>query len=62
MNNMRDLLYDADNGNIDTLGFSKHSKPGYGGGEIWFDDVLIRKNGHFILQELFRLNEENLKG
>lgn len=43
MNNMRDSLYDADNGNIDTLGFSKHSKPGYGGGEIWFDDVLIRK-------------------
>ncbi|MED2185948.1 hypothetical protein P4V93_22150 [Bacillus wiedmannii] len=36
-------------------------RPEYGGGEIWFDDVLIRKDGRFILQELFGLNEENLK-
>ncbi len=53
---------------MQTTGISIHwdlvniQKQGYGGGEIWFDDVLIRKNGHFILQELFRLNEENLKG
>lgn len=33
----------------------------YGGGEIWFDDVLIRKNGVFILPELKGLNPENLK-
>ena len=30
------------------------------GGEIWFDDVLIRKNGRFTLQELEGLNPENL--
>jgi len=33
----------------------------YGGGEIWFDDVLIRKNGYFVLPELEALNPENLK-
>ncbi len=33
----------------------------YGGGEIWFDDVLIRKDGIFTLQELQGLNPENLK-
>lgn len=32
----------------------------YGGGEIWFDDVLIRKNGVFVLPELESLNRENL--
>lgn len=35
--------------------------PEYGGGEIWFDDVLIRKDGRFILPELDVLNPENLK-
>lgn len=33
----------------------------YGGGEIWFDDVLIRKDGIFVLDELKCLNPENLK-
>ncbi len=33
----------------------------YGGGEIWFDDVLIRKDGRFVLPELECLNPENLK-
>ncbi|MBD5559059.1 MAG: aminopeptidase [Clostridia bacterium] len=32
-----------------------------GGGEIWFDDQLIRKNGIFVLDELKGLNPENLK-
>lgn len=32
-----------------------------GGGEIWFDDVLVRKNGLFVLPELEGLNPENLK-
>lgn len=32
----------------------------YGGGEIYFDDVLIRKNGEFVLKELECLNKENL--
>ena len=33
----------------------------HGGGEIYFDDVLIRKNGRFVLKELECLNPENLK-
>lgn len=32
----------------------------YGGGEIWFDDVLIRRDGLFVLPELAGLNPENL--
>ena len=32
-----------------------------GGGEIWFDDTLIRKDGMFIPEELQPLNPENLK-
>lgn len=35
--------------------------PEYGGGEIWFDDVLIRKDGLFVIPELKGLNPENLK-
>lgn len=36
--------------------------PEYGGGEIWFDDVLIRKDGLFVLPELQALNPDELKG
>jgi aminopeptidase len=36
-------------------------RPDYGGGEIYFDDVLIRKDGRFVLPELEVLNPENLK-
>ena len=32
----------------------------YGGGEIYFDDVLIRKDGKFVLDELKPLNFENM--
>ena len=35
--------------------------PEYGGGEIWFDDVLVRKDGLFVLPELKGLNPDNLK-
>jgi len=35
--------------------------PEYGGGEIWFDDVLIRKDGIFVIPELQGLNPENLR-
>ena len=34
----------------------------FGGGEIWFDDVMIRKDGLFTLPELEPLNPENLIG
>ena len=36
-------------------------RPEYGGGEIWFDDILIRKDGIFVLPELEGLNPDNLK-
>ncbi|WP_019243905.1 MULTISPECIES: aminopeptidase [Bacillus] len=36
-------------------------RPDYGGGEIYFDDVLIRKDGRFVIPELECLNPENLK-
>ncbi|MDR7866730.1 MAG: aminopeptidase [Sporomusaceae bacterium] len=35
--------------------------PPYGGGEIHFDDTLIRKDGRFVPEELQGLNPENLK-
>ncbi len=35
--------------------------PEYGGGEIYFDDELIRKDGLFIPNDLHGLNPENLK-
>jgi aminopeptidase len=35
--------------------------PEYGGGEIYFDGVLIRKDGRFVVDELKALNPENLK-
>ncbi|MBE5821999.1 MAG: aminopeptidase [Clostridiales bacterium] len=34
--------------------------PEYGGGEIWFDDILVRKDGKFVIDELKALNPENL--
>src|SRR5574342_1349069 len=34
-------------------------RPDYGGGEIYFDDVLIRKDGRFVIPELEGLNPEN---
>ncbi len=34
----------------------------YGGGEIFFDDVLIRKDGMFVLPELLPLNPAQLLG
>ena len=33
----------------------------HGGGEIFFDEVLVRKNGRFVLPELIGLNPEKLK-
>jgi len=33
----------------------------FGGGEIYFDDILIRKDGMFVIKELLSLNPENLK-
>jgi aminopeptidase len=35
-------------------------RPEYGGGELWFDDVLIRKDGIFVVPALEGLNPEHL--
>ena len=54
---------ECDNGNKSGLHWDLVliQTPEYGGGEIWFDDVLIRKDGRFVLPELDCLNPENLK-
>ncbi|MFA5638468.1 MAG: aminopeptidase [Anaerovoracaceae bacterium] len=54
---------DADNGNKSSLHWDLVSiqRQEYGGGEIWFDDVLIRKDGLFVPDYLKCLNPENLK-
>ena len=35
--------------------------PEHGGGEIYFDNILIRKDGRFVIKKLEGLNPENLK-
>ena len=54
---------DAPNGNKSAVHWDLVlcQTPEYGGGEIYFDDVLIRKDGRFVLPELEGLNPENLK-
>ncbi|MFD2116935.1 aminopeptidase [Paenibacillus yanchengensis] len=54
---------DADNGNRSSLHWDLVliQRPEYGGGEIYFDDVLIRKDGEFVLPELEGLNADRLK-
>jgi aminopeptidase len=52
----------AFNGNRSALHWDLVSiqTPEWGGGEIWFDGTLIRKDGRFVLPELEVLNPENL--
>lgn len=59
-----DSLPESDNGNRSSIHWDivNIQTPEYGGGEIWFDGVLIRKDGKFLPQELQALNPENLKG
>ena len=54
---------EADNGNHSAIHWDLVliQTPEFGGGEIYFDDVLIRKDGRFVIPELFALNPENLK-
>ncbi len=53
----------ADNGNKSAIHWDLVAiqRPEYGGGEMYFDDVLVRKDGLFVLPELECLNPENLK-
>ncbi len=54
---------DADNGNRSAVHWDMVfiQTPEYGGGEIYFDNELIRKDGIFIPTDLHGLNPENLK-
>lgn len=54
---------DADNGNRSNIHWDMVmiQTQEFGGGEIYFDDKLIRKDGRFVIPELEGLNPENLK-
>lgn len=58
-----DALPESDNGNRSAVHWDivNIQTVEYGGGEIWFDNRLIRKNGKFVIEELKPLNPENLK-
>lgn len=53
----------CDNGNVSNVHWDliQIQTQDCGGGEIYFDGVLIRKNGIFVIDELQGLNQENLK-
>jgi aminopeptidase len=53
----------ADNGNRSAVHWDMVliQRPEWGGGEIWFDGELIRKDGRFLPKDLKPLNPENLK-
>lgn len=54
---------ETDNGNRSSIHWDLVliQRPEYGGGEIYFDDRLIRKDGLFVVPELEGLNPEALK-
>ncbi|HWI56417.1 MAG TPA: aminopeptidase [Bacillota bacterium] len=54
---------ECDNGNRSAVHWDMVliQRPEWGGGEIWFDGELIRKDGMFIPKDLQPLNPENLK-
>jgi aminopeptidase len=53
----------ADNGNRSAVHWDMVliQRPEWGGGEVWFDGRLIRKDGLFVPRELRPLNPRNLK-
>jgi aminopeptidase len=54
---------ECDNGNRSAVHWDMVliQRPEWGGGEIWFDGELIRKNGRFLPKDLKPLNPEKLK-
>jgi aminopeptidase len=54
---------DADNGNRSAIHWDLVciQRKDYGGGEIYFDGELIRKDGLFVVEDLLPLNPEKLK-
>lgn len=55
---------DADNSNRSSIHWDMVciQRTDYGGGEIYFDGELIRKDGLFVVEDLLPLNPENLRG
>ncbi|MFP4068961.1 MAG: aminopeptidase [Opitutales bacterium] len=55
---------EADNGNRSQVHWDmvQIQRPEYGGGEIWFDGELIRKDGLFVKEDLAKLNPDYLLG
>ena len=55
---------EADNGNRSQVHWDmvQIQRPEYGGGEIWFDGELIRKDGLFVKEDLKKLNSDYLLG
>ena len=53
---------EAPNGNVSAIHWDLVliQREEFGGGEIWFDDRLIRKDGRFVVPELECLNPEKL--
>ncbi len=53
---------ECDNGNRSAIHWDLVliQRPEFGGGEIWFDDTLVRKDGVFVVDDLTPLNPENL--
>jgi aminopeptidase len=54
---------ECDNGNRSAVHWDLVliQRPEWGGGEVWFDNELIRKNGLFVPKDLKPLNPANLK-
>jgi aminopeptidase len=54
---------ECDNGNRSAIHWDMVliQRPDWGGGEIWFDGELIRKNGSFVPKDLKPLNPANLR-
>ncbi len=54
----------ADNGNRSKIHWDLVliQRPDYGGGELWFDDRLVRKDDKFVADELQGLNPKALLG
>ncbi len=52
---------DAPNGNKSAVHWDMVciQRPEYGGGEMWFDDVLVRKDGLFVPEALHALNPDH---
>ncbi len=55
-------LEESDNGNRSAIHWDivKILRKEFGGGEIYFDNILIMKDGNFVLEELKGLNAKNL--